>query len=159
MDGAHLSPSLTPFSLLFRADPSGDIRLHQRKREGDEEKAVSRCLPPMGLCAIRCREKGRERLTLPHSENIFAPLLDSNAIVLLFTSSFSPFVTWESGHSFPFPNGSPVIMLVMVMRRIWAVVGGETDADGGFGRERVNVTHVDHICPIYNSVHVSVKFV
>ena len=65
-------------------------------------------------------KEAKERLTLPHSENISAPPLLPLCVrsyVLLFTSSFSPFVTWESGHSFPFPNGSPVIMLVMVMRR------------------------------------------
>ena len=109
-------------------------------------------------------KEAKERLTLPHSENISAPPLLPLCVcsyVLLFTSSFSPFVTWESGHSFPFPNGSP---LGHNARNGNASPDGRRTnmglADGGGtrmtaspvmcvgGRERVNILIVDRTWPL-----------
>ena len=99
-----------------------------------------RCRPPVGFCcAIRRREIDSSSLG-KHLCSVERLHCDCDC-VLLFTSSFSPFVTWESGHSFPFPNGSLVIILVMVMRRrtdgrIWGRGRrGRRDAGYVFARE------------------------
>ena len=70
VEGAHLSLPPSSFS-LFRADPNGDIRLHQRMEQGGGRGRIEssvvvragrrRCLPPVGFCAIRRRERERER--------------------------------------------------------------------------------------------------